>query len=401
MTQAAGGLQLIQIPQRIIEGNVEIKVLLVDFPDRPGTKPLDHFQQLFFSVSDPPNGQSLTDYYREVSMGHVHLRGTVEDWLRLPRPYTEYVGDNSGRGAYPNNAQAMAEDAIRVARQRGISFGPGLDVLDSGEITALVLIHAGRGAERLDPVQRQGELWSHKWHLPHPTTVGPGLMVSNYMTVPETCRLGVCAHELGHLLFQWQDFYDTNYAADGALWDGTGFWDLMASGCYNGRGNSPAHPAALHKLQHRWVNVIDIQDRQNNLVLPPYRSQDGLVARVRSPRYAPTQYLLLENRRQIGFDAGLPGQGLLVWRVDERMQMNAPAQPGLYLIQADGRGDLENPYDHNEGDDGDPFPGRMQRTRLEDTGPLSTSFPGAPASGVILDRITPHPSGEISLDVFL
>ena len=68
------------------------------------------------------------------------------------------------------------------------------------------------------------------------------------------------------------------------------------------------------------------------------------------------EYFLLENRQRTGFDAGLPGDGLLIWHIDE-------AQPGntdenhykVGLVQADNRRDME--LDHNRGDAGDPYPG--------------------------------------------
>jgi transposase len=35
-------------------------------------------------------------------------------------------------------------------------------------------------------------------------------VICAYLTFPEDCKMGVCAHELGHLAFQWEDFYDPN-----------------------------------------------------------------------------------------------------------------------------------------------------------------------------------------------
>ena len=43
----------------------------------------------------------------------------------------------------------MAEDAVRTALDAGITFEPELDKLGQGIITALFLVHAGRGAETL------------------------------------------------------------------------------------------------------------------------------------------------------------------------------------------------------------------------------------------------------------
>ena len=163
--------------------------------------------------------------------------------------------------------------------------------------------------------------------------------------------------------------------------------------------NTPAHPAGLHKLQHGWIDVIEIQST-TTLTLKPYMDRSGHVARIRSPHYQPKQYLLLENRMRTGFDFGLPGEGLLVWRVDERGEMESPEGPGLQLIQADGRHDLETPNDWNQGDAGDPFPGTMNRNRLSDSGQISTSFASGPPSGITLSNIHRDSiSGDITLNI--
>ncbi len=49
--------------------------------------------------------------------------------------------------------------------------------------------------------------------------------------------------------------------------------------------------------------------------------------------------------------------------------------------------DVRNPYDYNQGDAGDPFPGITKQTNLRDTGDINTSFPGQGPSGIFLSDI--------------
>ena len=77
-----------------------------------------------------------------------------------------------------------------------------------------------------------------------------------------------------------------------------------------------------------------------------------------------SEYYLLENRLREGADAQLPGEGLLVWHVDERRGASAaaqrdPARKLLHLVEADGRGDLDRGHaaGGNRGDAGDPWVG--------------------------------------------
>ncbi|MFC1749219.1 proprotein convertase P-domain-containing protein [Pseudomonadota bacterium] len=394
------GLQLISIPDQPIHGQLRVKVLLVDFSDRVGSLPVSHYEQLLFSKETHPTG-SMRDYFREVTLDKVDVVGSVHGWLRLPQEYAFYTNGSSGMGGrdYPRNAQRMAEDAVRAALDADVNFSADLDELNNGTITALFIVHAGLGAETL-PVDIQGQhIWSHKWSARREIRVENNLYASTYLTVPHNCKVGVCAHELGHLAFQWEDFYDPNYDKDGQEWDGSGNWDLMAGGSYNGNGNRPCHPAGLHKSQHNWINVKEVSS-SGQFTLPPYTPTSGEVLKVVSPKYRRGQYLLLENRVKRGFDSDLPGEGLLVWKVDESANMFTPDKPALLLVQADGRRHLQTPDDWNMGDAGDPFPGSSNRVNLMDSGNISTSFPEGEDSGIQLNNIQRDPAtGNISLQI--
>ena len=86
----------------------------------------------------------------------------------------------------------------------------------------------------------------------------------------------------------------------------------------------------------------------------------------------------MENRRRIGQDVNLHGEGLLIWHVDEEL-LHAPflqndgtggAVRGLVLEEADG---LVNMVGLNFGDAGDPFPGTSSNTTFGSlTNPAST-----------------------------
>lgn len=397
---SGGGPMRVSVPAVPITGPLHIIVLLVDFPDQRGTRPAREYEDLLFSERTYPTG-SLRDYYREVSGGRVDVTGTVHGWFRLPQRLRYYADGSSGLdGAYPRNARRMALDAVRAAARAGVSFDPTLDALGDGTVTGLFIVHAGRGAEVLREPDAGRTIWSHKWTLPTDVSVGPNLRATTYLTVPFDCLVGVCAHELGHLAFQWEDFYDPNGGRDGQLWDGSGRWDLMAGGSYNGDGGTrPAHPMGLHKSQHGWVNLRAVSATER-VVIPPYTPAGGTVVRVDGPAYTDSQFLLLENRQRVGFDDNLPGAGLLVWRVDLARDQNGPARPAVQLVQADGRMDLEMGADLNQGDAGDPFPGATRRTAVPDTGPVSTSFPTGPRSGVTLTDIAVDAvTGDVAVTV--
>jgi len=81
----------------------------------------------------------------------------------------------------------------------------------------------------------------------------------------------------------------------------------------------------------------------------------------------PPEYFIVENRTRTGFDAHLPGQGLLIWHAESSIANSYVGNTGgssnrqtrgVVLEEADGRYDLLN--GSNMGDRGDPWPGMSQ-----------------------------------------
>ena len=95
-------------------------------------------------------------------------------------------------------------------------------------------------------------IWSHKWVFTGGPFDADGTKIFGYLTIPENCKIGVCAHELGHLLFGWPDLYDTDGSSEGL-----GNWCLMGGGSWNGSGDIPAHPSAWCKVNQGWVSVVN------------------------------------------------------------------------------------------------------------------------------------------------
>jgi immune inhibitor A len=385
------------IPRFPVTGTLRIIVLLVDFDDNIGERPAQQFEDMLFSRDAYLSG-SMREFFSEVSNGKVDVVGSVHGWMRMPQPYSYYVNGKSGLGRYPHNAKRLAEDALGAAHAQGVEFSAELDKFGNELITGLLIVHAGLGAEVLpDVAQQRRHIWSHKSGLRDLVKVSPSLSAATYLTVPEDANMGVCAHELGHLAFQWDDFYDPDNEVHGQ-WAGAGHWDLMAAGSWGNGGNTPSHPAALHKAQHNWVPVQHVTET-THLVLPPYGEANAVIARIQGAGFTQSQALLLENRRARGFDVYLPGSGLLVWRVDTDLEMGDASEAAMMLIQADGKHDLDHDV-RQWGDPGDPFPGSENCQELLDTGNISTSFPGQGPSGIRLKNIRQDlQTGVIELDV--
>ncbi|MFE0424604.1 M6 family metalloprotease domain-containing protein [Streptomyces sp. NPDC058953] len=358
-----------------LRGPVRVAVVLVDFEDLPMKAGKTHFEELFFSLGVLPHG-SVREYFREVTHGLVDVVGEVVGPLRLPRTLAWYANGNSGVGTPEGEprARTMAADTAAAADPL-MDFAP-YDNDGNGFVDAFIVVHAGTGGETSgDP----GDLWSHKWLLPSAYDAD-GTKVYAYLTIPEDARIGVAAHELGHLVFGFPDLYDTDGSSEGV-----GDWCLMAGGAWGGDGDVPVHPSAWCKVRQGWASESVVT--ADGPVAFEEMKTSRTAHRLWSGGAAGDEYFLVENRQRTGYDASLPAGGLLVWHVDESRPDNADeARYRVALVQADALGDLEGA--RNRGDAGDPFPGSADNTALTaDSKPGSQTYAGAD-SGVSLTGIS-------------
>jgi immune inhibitor A len=369
-----------------------VLALLVDFPDNTSSTQSRFFDSLVFSTE----GTSVHSYFDEISYGQidlvtVNLPSTV-GWNRLSTDYAYYVNGQRGIGDYPRNSQKLVEDLVKLV-DPAVDFSR-YDNDGDGVLDVLLVIHAGTGYERSGDVN---DIHSHKWSLPYPGMVRDGVTIYSYTIQPEywytsgDMTIGVYAHELSHG-FELPDLYDTDYSSNGI-----GYWGVMGFGAWNGPnglGGSPAHPCAWSRIQMGITSPTQVQSNVTGQVISAVQS-GGPIYRLPVPGASASEYFLVENRRQVGYDTYLPSGGLLIWHIDEAKSGNsAEWYPGKaasahYLValeQADGQFDLEhsNLYG-NKGDAGDPYPGSTGNTAFTtSTVPSSDGY----TSGTTITAVT-------------
>jgi immune inhibitor A len=347
-----------------LSGTVRIIVVLVNFKDKrmSAAHNNQHFKDLFFSTGVLPHG-SVKEYYKEVTGGLIDIAGEVVGPFTLSQNMSHYANGKSGIGSMQPNARTMAQEVATLVNP-AVNFAP-YDNDGNGFVDAFIVMHAGSGAE---VTGNNNDIWSHKWVLPSQFNAD-GTKIYAYLTVPEDARIGVCCHELGHLLFGFPDLYDTDGSSEGV-----GNWCLMGGGSWNGGGDIPAHPSAWCKANQGWASVV-VQNSNANVSIQDVKTSK-VIYRLWKDGTGGNEYFLVENRQRTLYDQKLPGDGLLIWHIDESIGENSnEVHPKVKLMEADGLMQMEKGL--NRGDAGDAYPGSTNKTSFTDsTTPGSKSYAG-------------------------
>src|SRR5437879_4578500 len=303
-------------------GTVRVLVLLVDFQDVPPAAAHTgaYFDSFYNDAS--AGAKSFRAYYTEVSLGALTVQATViPTWFHGVHPMSYYGADGSRP---PDDANGpiyrLVTETVQLA-DPSVNFAT-FDSNGDGIVDHLTVVHAGAGQESGGSSDL---IWSHRWNVldADPTVPGyqpltaDGVQVDGYTMVSESSPVGVVAHEFGHDL-GLPDLYDTDGSSDGA-----GVWDPMSLGSWNGApaGSSPAALSPWSRIRLGWVTPTDVTSAMVGTAVPAVETS-AKVFRLGVAGTFPPEYFLVENRQLVGFDAALPGAGLLIWHVDESQTSN-------------------------------------------------------------------------------
>ena len=299
------------------QGKKKCLVILANFADTK-FKPehtLDLYKQIINgeNYSDETLGfkGSVRDYFKAQSGGQFEIDFDVVGPVDLPKGYAGYgKNDASGRDqaalVYP-----MVEDAVNLAKDQ-VTDWKQYDWDGDGLVEEVFVLYAGHGQAKYP--QDPDLVWPHKSAI-DPMTVADGVKVSVYACSSELGAteaidgIGAFCHEFSHCM-GLKDHYDINGRGYG-----TGFWDIMCFGCYNGNSFLPAEYNSYEKMFCGWKEPIVLNAE-------PQKIEGMKALAAGGDTYIfyndgnENEYYMLENRQKTGWDAALPGEGLIVLHVD-------------------------------------------------------------------------------------
>ncbi len=289
-------------------GERTLLCILMETTDVPFTKTQADFDALFNQLNYTIGGAtgSVRDYYLENSYEQFDL--TVD----VVGPYTAQH-NMAVYGSTWNGARQLATEAVHLANP-DVNYAD-YDNTGDGWVEGVYMIFAGYGEEAGGG---PNTIWSHAWSI-EPVQLD-GTWVSSYACSPELrgnsgtniTRIGVIGHEFGHILGA-PDYYDTG----GNGYTGTGSWDMMAGGTWNGGGATPAHHNAYTKIYlYNWAEAT-ILNQPGSFTLENAVEYDDSFYRINTN--TPGEYYLLENRHHIGFDTQIPGEGMIIYHVHQEV----------------------------------------------------------------------------------
>ncbi len=343
-------------------------VILVNFSDvkMDAANTREAFDRMLNSADYTENGAtgSARQYFIDQSRGQYQPHFDVVGPVDLPETMA-YYGANNAYGE-DQNVHKLVLKACGLADELGVDFSQ-YDNNNDGEVDFVYFIYAGYG-EADSYIEET--IWPHAFWLYEgygQKFTLDGKRIDMYACGAELNfgtkkrdGIGTFCHEFGHVL-GLPDLYATN----GAKHKNLGMWDIMDYGSYNNDGNTPPCYSAYERFFLGWLKptllneptTVTLQDIQsgNGAALISPTGTHNLIGNDPDT----TEFYLLENRQQTGWDAYIKGHGMILTRIDynyfnwfDNSPNNDASNLRVDLLEADGK----DAYSFYNGKLGDAFP---------------------------------------------
>lgn len=307
--------------KNIFQGTKKALVILAAFANKEFSEEhdLEYYKKAVNGIdySNDMYRGSVRDYFRAQSGGAFDIDFDVVGPCPLANNYS-YYGKNDYYGSDVHAGEMIAE-ACLWAHEQGIDFSQ-YDWDGDGEVDQVFVLYAGKGEADGGSAST---IWPHMYTLSY-SDYGKRLRLDGVYVNTYACScelngqssdngIGTFCHEFSHCM-GFPDLYDTSYSNK---WSTMGFYDIMDSGPYSGGGFVPTGYSAYEKNECGWItmhDMTDIDEAVNVEGLKPV-NEGGDAYFIRNKGNENERYIV-ELRRNTGWDACLPDEGVMITHLD-------------------------------------------------------------------------------------
>lgn len=351
-----------------LKGSPKVIVVLVEYKDVKFTTPdaADYFNAMLNERGFSREGGtgSALDYFIDQSNGQFSPVFDCYGPVTLPNNRA-YYGANSALGddQRPHMMAVHALDAL----DEEVDLSP-YDNDGDGTIDNVYIFYAGQGEATYGP---ESSVWPHssdvtkldsRKHfydgklLDHYACSNELYPVDGSSTEFKVDGIGTFVHEFSHVM-GLPDLYVTDYNSAPFT---PGSYDVLDYGPYNNDSRTPPNYSAHERLAVGWIEPPTLRGSGEYTLEPIADTQQAYFI----PTEKENEYFIIENRRQEGWDAYIPGHGMAVWHVDfvksiwdSNIVNNSATHQYVDLVEADNSRTTVSR-------DGDLFPGTRGMTEF-------------------------------------
>ncbi|MCL2510488.1 MAG: M6 family metalloprotease domain-containing protein [Bacteroidales bacterium] len=322
-------------------GTLNNLVIYIRFADESEFPPVGNTHNGFFN-EDEPGKSSMFAYFKDLSNGKTLIpstfypEGCFDDIIVsyqdiYPRSYFQpyhatanpdgYKGGDNGNERTQREHQLLKRTVEAV--ENDIPEDLDLDFNGDGLVDNICFVVRGK------PDGWASLLWPHRWALYTEDVRIHGKRVWDFNFLLEN---GLGASVLSHEMFHTLGAPDLYRYSNNTI-DPVGRWDLM---CAN--ANPPQSTTAWMKYKYGgWIDEIPEIPENGEFTLNNVWSETNNAYKILSPN-STTEFFIVEYRdRSVYWDSGLPGSGLLIYRINTKAGGNADGPPDeLYIFRPGG-----------------------------------------------------------------
>lgn len=261
---------------------------------------------------------SAADYFKTCSNGQFKPQFDVVGPVTLSNTRAYYGANNSkGNDSRPGE---MIKEACELV-DSSVNFAD-YDNDKDGYCDNVYVIYAGFGEASSNDSNAADAIWPHSWTISEAMGLDDnsklkldGVYVDRYAcsnewqaTTSLPDGIGTFVHEFSHVM-GLPDLYSTSGTT---LYCTPCEYSVMDYGTYNNNSRTPPTYSSFERNAMGWIEPTQLGDAQNIALKNLADSNEACII----PTSKDTEFYLLENRQQTGWDKYIPGHGLIIWHID-------------------------------------------------------------------------------------